>query len=152
MPFIEITELKTAIYAYQISEITEADDDIVLMAIAAGIDEAKSYIRPNNKKQWQDGRLLYDADATFSATGSARSALLMEVTKSLAVWYLCRLCNVDMIYENVKDRYDRAITWLKQVNKGDVSLDLPLLPDTDATVDAAKLPFRFGSRTKFNHE
>jgi len=152
MAFIDIQEMKTVAYAYQIEEITEADDDIVLQAISAGIDHAKSYLRPGNKKEWLDGRLLYDVNATFSATGSQRNILLMEMTKSLALWYLCRLCNVDMIYENVKDRYDRSITWLKQVNKGEVTLDLPLLPDTPTTVDPAKLPFRFGSRAKFNHE
>lgn len=149
--FLEIEELKSAIYNYQLDQITEADDDIVYMAISAATDEAKSYLRQNNKKEWQDGRLLYDVEQIFNATGTSRNALLLEMTKSIAVWYIMRLCNVDMMFDNAKDRYDRAIDWLKKVNKGDITLDLPLLPP-DSTGGQEKLPFRFGSRTKFIHE
>lgn len=147
--FLEIEELKSAIYHYQVEQITEADDDIVLMAIHAATDEAKSYIRGNNKKEWLDGRLQYDATATFATTGSNRHALLLEVVKNIAVWYIIRLCNVDMLFEHVKDRYDRAITWLKQVAKGEITLDLPVLEISEGE---ERKPFGFGSRKKFNHE
>lgn len=149
--FLTKPELKSVIYAYQIDQITEQDDDIIDMAITAATDEAKSYLRPNNKKQWIDGRPLYDVDTIFTATGTARNSLLMEMVKSIAVWYVCRLCNVDMIYDNLKDRYDRSIEWLKRVNKGEVTLDAPVLPPDDTTANTRQ-PFRFGSRLKFNHE
>lgn len=152
MAFLEMAELKSAIYTYQVEEITEADDDIVLMAIASGLEEVKSYLRPSNKKKFQDGRPLYDVNLAFAAVGPARNALVLEVTKTLSVWWLCRLCNVDMIYDNVKERYDRAITWLTKVNAGETVLDLPLLPNTEEGTPADKKPFRFGSREKFNHE
>lgn len=150
--FLEKDELKSAIYNYQVEEITEADDDIVFMAITAATDEVKSYVRPNNRKEWKDGRPLYDADAVFNATGTNRNALILQMTKTVAVWNLVTLCNVDILFDNVKDRYDRAITWLKQLNKGDITIDLPLLPNTDTTVSTDVQPFRFGSRTKFFHE
>lgn len=149
--FVTKEELKTAIYMYQIDQISEADDDIVVAAITAAIDEAKSYLRANKKKEWMDGRLRYDVDATFSKTGADRNSLLMEMIKSIAVWYVVRLCNVDMIYEHLKGRYDRAIAWLKQVNKGEVTIDIPLLPEDDSAANT-ELPFRAGSRKKFNHE
>lgn len=149
--FLTKDELKSAIYAYQLSEITEMDDGIVEMAITAATDEAKSYLRPNRKSEWMDGRAKYDVDAVFNAAGTARNSLLMEMVKSIAVWYVVRLCNVDMIYENLKDRYDRAIDWLKKVNKGEITLDLALLPDDDTDTNTQQ-PFRFGSRPKFNHD
>lgn len=149
--FITKAELKSVIYAYQIDQITEQDDDIITMAITAATDEAKSYLRPNNKKQWIDGRPLYDVDVVFAAVDAARNSLLMEMVKSIAIWYVCRLCNVDMIYDNLKDRYDRTIEWLKQVNQGDITLDLPILAPDDSDSNT-RLPFRFGSRVKFNHE
>lgn len=148
--FIESTELKSVIYQYQIDEITEADDDIIYMAITAAIDEVKSYLQPNNKKEWQDGRLKYDVATIFSATGTSRNALLVEMTKNIAIWYLVRLCNVDIVFDNVKDRYDRAIDWLKKVNKGDITLTLPTI--NEETNTPIKQAFRFSSRTKFNHE
>lgn len=148
--FIQITELKTAIYAYQIAEITEADTDITLQAIAAAESEVRSYLLPNSRKDWQDGRPLYDAAATLAATGTERNPLLVEVTKNIAVWYLIRLCHVDMIYEQVKERYDRAIAWLQQLSRGDITLDLPLLPPPADNEGA--MPFRSGSRPKFRHD
>lgn len=148
--FITKEELKSVIYTYQIEQITEQDDDIVTMSITAAIDEAASYLRQNAKREWMDGRTNYDVAATFAKTGTERNPLLMEMVKSIAVWYVCRLCNVDMIYDNLKDRYDRAIDWLKKVNKGEITLDLPVL--TIEPLPEDQQPFRFGSRTKFNHE
>ncbi len=148
--FLDTEELKSVIYAYQVEEITEADDDIVVMAISAAIDQTKSYLRPNNKKEWSDGRLLYDVDFVFSIEGDGRNALLLEMTKNIAFYNLVRLCNADILFEKAEKMYDRAITWLTDVNSGKISLDLPLL-DLD-TSSPAKQPFGFGSRLKFNHE
>lgn len=134
--FIEKDELKSAIYEYQIAEITEADDAIVLMAISAAVAEMKGYLRSQ-----------YDTEQIFSATGDNRNALVLELCKNIAVWYLIRLCNVDMIYEHVKDRYDRAIEWLKQVASGNIAPELP--PKTDDDGDIATR-FQFGSNVKFN--
>ncbi len=152
--FIAAEELKTVAYAYQVTQITEADVDITLQAIAAAEEELRSYLMPNNRKEWQDGRPLYDADAVLSATGSNRNALLVEMCKNIALYYLVRLCHVDMVYEQVKERYDRAIEWLDRLSKGQITLNLPLLPPpTDEDVSGGEgLPFRHGSRTKFNHE
>lgn len=146
--FLTKDEMKSAIYLYQIDQITELDDDIITIAIGAAEDQAQSYLRPGNKKEWMDGRPLYDVTAIFHQTGDDRNALLLEMIKNIAVWYLIRLCNVDMIYDQVKDRYDRAIAWLQDVMTGNVILDLPLIDESASD----KEPFRFGSRKKFNYE
>lgn len=153
MPFLTPDELKTVAYSYQINEITEADDDIILQAIETGTQEVQGYLMPNNKKEYADGRLVYDVAAIFATIGNNRHALLLQYTKVCALWHLLILCNVDIIYENVKDRYDRAIKYLEKVNKGDVTLNLPTLAAADPDAITGKgLPFRFGSRQKFNHE
>lgn len=154
MPFLAPEELKTVAYQYQISEISETDVDIVLQAIATGEEEVKGYLRSNNKKEYQDGRLVYNIAAIFSATGSSRNALILQYTKVVALWHLIILCNIDIIHEHVKERYDRVIDYLKKVNKGEVTLDLPLLakPDVDNDGLVDNPPFRHGSRQKFNHE
>jgi len=152
--FLTKEELKSVIYAYQIEQITEDDDDIVFMSITAAVDEVKSYLRANNKREWLDGRIRYDVDAVFSATGTERNALLLEYTKNVAFYNITRLCNLDVIYEQAKDRYDRAIDFLKKVNKGDITLDLPEItpPPPPENGSDEYTPFRFGSRKKFNHE
>lgn len=152
MAFLTKDELKTVAYSYQIAEITEADDDIILQAIATATVEVQGYLRRNNKKEWGDGRIVYDVDAVFAATGANRDALILQYTKIIALWHLLILCNVDIIYEHVKERYDRAIDFLKKVNKGEITLNLPALPEPAPDDNGKGLPFRFDSRVKFNHE
>lgn len=160
--FLEKADLKSKIYEYQLNEIievTEADDtndDIVLMAIGAAVEMMKSYLNPNSQTRWLDGRRRYDVGAIFDATGEDRNPLILELCKSIAIWNICSLSNVDVIHEKVKERYDRAVDWLEKVagvgkyaDGPALSPDLPILAlgETDEDV-----PFRFGSREKFTHE
>lgn len=153
--FIEKKDLGTAIYNYQIDQITESNDDIVLQAIAAAEAEVRSYFIANNKREWKDGRLRYDVQKIFSSMDTERNPLLVSHTATIAKWYIVELCNADIIYEHAKERYDRAVAWLKQLAKGDISLDtLPLLEETNADTENINdtEPFIYGSREKFNHE
>ena len=154
--FLTKEELKSAIYQYRIDEITEEDDDIVLIAIEAAIQEVQSYFTPNFKKEWGDGRFTYDIEEIFNAEGNNRNPLILKHTKTIAVWNVIELANVDMIYEQVKERYDRAVEWLKEFAKGDVSIaGLPTKPVEMLDEDGNPIdiePFRFGSRKKFNHD
>lgn len=156
--FITKEDLGTALYSYQIEEITEGNDDIVLQAIAAAETEVKSYLTANNKREWRDGRLRYDVKKIFAQTGAERNALLVSHTATIAKWYIVELCNADYIYQHAKDRYDRAVAWLKQLAKGEINLeDLPTLSlddenEQDNGNSNIKEPFIFGSREKFNHE
>lgn len=149
MAFLAAEELKTVAYSYQIQEITGADDEVITSAIATAIAEVAGYLRANNKKEFGDGRLVYDVDAVFEKRDDERDALILQYTKVVALWHLIILCNVDMIYEHIKERYDRVIDFFKKVNKGDITLNLPLLEEPEENKRQA---FRFGSRTKFNHE
>jgi len=150
--FIEKVDLGSVIYDYQIDQITEGDDNIILQAIAAAIEEAKSYLEPNpNAKEWLDGRLLYDVNAIFNATGTDRNSLILQHCCTLAKWHITQLCNAEIIYEVAKERYDRAIDWFTKIAKGTINLSsLPQLNRTEENV--TKNPFEFGSRAKFNHD
>lgn len=144
--FVEKADLKSHIYGYQVDEITGSDDDIVTMACSAAEDELRSYLMARGKEIERQ----YDADAILSATGAARNALLLQLCKSIAVYHLIQLCNVDILYEQAKERYDRAVAWLRGLRKGDTTLNLPTV-NPDATTDDS-LPWRMGSRAKFAHE
>jgi phage gp36-like protein len=135
--YITIEELKSALYSYQAQEITEADSDILLMNISAAETEVRSYLAA-----------LYDVNTIFSATGSDRNSLLMELTKNIAVWYIVRLSNVDLIYQHAKERYDAAIEWLTRVADGKVTPDLPLAPVSD---DATGSGVSWGSSSPRNN-
>lgn len=139
--FIEKEDLYTAMNEYQLEQIA-ASDTTVRMAILAAIDEAKSYL---NAK--------YDCGAIFTAQGDKRHATLLEHCKNLAVWYLIRRANADMIFEQVKAYHEAAIDWLEKVAglKGDSKPLAPDLPLRKAEDGAVKLSARMGSRTKFSH-
>ncbi len=150
--FLTKQDLPQVIYNYQVTQITEGNDDIVLQALAAAVEEAKSYLTPNpNKKDYLDGRLLYDVNAIFATTGLDRNALILQHAITLAKWHIAVLCNADFIYEQAKERYDRAIDWFTKIAKGTINLtSLPQLVRDD-TNDSMQ-PFSFGSNTKFKHQ
>jgi hypothetical protein len=150
--FLQIIDLGSVIYSYQVEQITEGNDDLVLQALAAAEEEAKSYLTPNiNRLESLDGRILYDTAVIFSAEGLDRNALILQHCLTLAKFHIATLCNADFIYEQAKERYDRAIDWFNKLSKGSLVLtSLPkiTLDDTNST----RQPFSSGSREKFNHE
>mgnify|MGYP003675462461 CR=1 FL=1 len=149
--FLQKDDLGSTMYGYQMDQITEGNDDIIDIAMAAAEEEVRSYLEPNNKIEWQDGRLRYDADAVLSAVGAARNALILKHAITVAKWWIVDLSSADIIYEQAKERYDRSADWLKQLASGKVNLStLPTLSPEDLEND--RPPFSFGSRKKFNHE
>jgi phage gp36-like protein len=141
MAFLNQSDLASAIYGYQVEQITEGNDAIVLQAIEAAVEELKSFLSDT----------LYDVNAIFSATGTNRNALLLAHAKTIAKWYIVELCNADIIQEQAKERYDRAIAWLTKLSKGTVTMgSLPsvAIGTTQNELDT----FGYGSRVKFNHD
>lgn len=157
--FLQKDDLKNNIYSYQVDQITEGDDTIVLQALDTAEQEARSYLTLNNKKEADDGRLKYDVDKIFSAVGKERNPLIISATLTIAKWWIVDLCNADILYEQAKERYDRTIAWLKDIAKGNANLNtLPLIKDEGGTGENPgeeledTWPWIYGSRKKFNHE
>ena len=151
--FLEEKDLENSIYNYQVEQITEGNEQIVLEALAAAEEEVRSYISLNNRREKYDGRLIYDVDKILSATGTNRNPMIKNTMISIAKWYIVDLCNSDVIYEQAKERYDRAITWLNKLSKGEITLStLPVIEPTTNETDDSTAPFVYGSREKFNHE
>ena len=156
--FLTYPELKSVLYEYQLDEITESSPDIADMAVACAIEEVKSYLRPNGQSHWRDGRPRYDVATIFNATGTDRNALILGLTKSIALYYVTQLANVDILQERVQQRYDRAIDFLEKVagvgkyaDAPSIAPDLPVLSAEQMATDTQEA-FRYGSRTKFNHD
>lgn len=142
-------DLKNNIYNYQIDQITEGDDTIVLQALEVAQQEVRSYLVFNSKLEYLDERPHYDTDKIFSARTDDRNPLILNLVITIAKWYIIDLANVDILYDKAKERYDRATLYLKQLAKGEVTISsLPLVERESETLRA----FRFGSRKKFNHE
>ncbi len=84
--------------------------------------------------------------AIFNAVGRDRNSLLLIFVKDIAVWHFIVLCNAGTDLEIREKRYDRAISWLKGVQKGDIQPDLPVTIEDDG--DKATDTIRTGSNPK----
>jgi phage gp36-like protein len=139
--FVEISELKTAVYSYTLGKIT-ADETVIRSAILMAIDEMTSYL---------NGR--YDCNAIFNAAGDSRNVLVMEHCKSIAVWYIIRISNASLVFDKAKIYYDNAIDWLKQVaGVGESGKSIaPTLPLKTDGSGQPQIQMRMGSHRKFQH-
>jgi phage gp36-like protein len=134
MAYLTKEEMSTHLYAENIDVITRGDNTMTEAAIDAAISEAKSYLNG------------YDRDTIFGATGDARNTLLLTFVKDIAAWHLINLSNAGTEYSVRQDRYNRAVNWLKELQKGNVSPDLPKLENSEGVDEAT--PVRFGSNEK----
>jgi phage gp36-like protein len=130
-------EITTHLGAHQIEAISDGDETMLLAAIDAAVQEAKSYLK------------AYDITAEMQAQGSERNALLLIFIKDIAVWHFVNICNVNTRMELRQDRYERAVAWLKAVQRGEVLPDLPAIIDNNG--DDNKLPYKVTSNNKRNN-
>lgn len=134
--FLTPKELKTHLYREDIALIQGDDDTILLSSIDAAVAEARGYLA------------RYDVAAVFGAVGEARNALLLTFTKDIAVWHFLNLCNSGNDLDLRRFRYERAIDWLKAVQRGDVTPDLPIRDEDGDGRDDGPGDFLYGSNPK----
>ena len=136
MPFITPDELRTHLYRESVTAISRDDETLVTAAIDAAVQEAYSYLG------------AYDRARIFAAEGPERNALLLVLVKDIAVWHFINLCNAGTELQLRQSRYERAVAWLRQVQKGEVKPFLPIVDeDGDGTHDGAG-EYIYGSNPK----
>ena len=123
-------ELKTHMNVDNIDVITDNDDTLVASAVDGAVSEAKGYLGS------------YDTGTIFNTSGAARNSLLLIFVKDITVWHLIKLSNYQADIEYRGKLYDRAVSWLKGVQKGDITPDLPV------TTNKYQAKISFGSNPK----
>lgn len=79
----------------------------------------------------------YDCDAIFAARGDGRHPLVLMFALDIAIYHIFCQHNPYKVSEVRKERYDRAIEWLKGVMDGDVTIDgAPLPPEDTLTANS----------------
>ncbi|MDR1937298.1 MAG: DUF1320 domain-containing protein [Tannerellaceae bacterium] len=131
--FLIPEEMKTHLYEENVEVISRGDEAVMLAAIDAAVAEMEGYLG------------AFDTGAIFSTEGSARNALLLMFCKDIAAWHFLVLCNAGHQLDLRQERYDRAVSWLKAVQKGDV---VPNLPPKVAEDGENIGIIRFGSNPK----
>lgn len=91
----------------------------------------------------------YDIEKAFSATGDGRDLELVGCAVDIALWHMVAALPQRMGSEVREERYKAALDYLKDIQAGRVTPDIPLLTGPDGEEDYNN-PVRYGSEQK-NH-
>lgn len=118
--FIELSDYDASIHRDILDALTRNDEAIVEICEDRAIAEMRGYLC---------GR--YDCDTLFSATGKDRNQLVLMMLIDIAVYHLFCIHNPQKLSQLRKDRYDRAVEWMRAVKDGLTVDGVPLLPEEE---------------------
>ena len=124
--FITLEDYDASIHREILDALLRHDSDIEDSAIIEicedrAIDEMRCYLSK-----------FYDCDAIFSATGSDRNPLILMMAVDIAVYHIFCQHNPYKMSEIRKERYNRAVEWLKAVAAANITIDgAPRLPEEE---------------------
>jgi len=114
MAFITEEDLISAIREEELNQLIREDAAASAFAIDAAIEEMKPYLQK-----------YYNVDTIFAQTGDNRNKLLMNFAIDIAIYILISVALPGQDLEDRRARYKRAIDWLKQISKGEITANLP---------------------------
>lgn len=98
-----------------------SDEAIIEICEDRAIEEMRCYLDK-----------FYDCDAIFSATSAARNQLVLMMALDIAIYHIFCQHNPYKISEVRKNRYERAVEWLKAVAAGKITIaDAPRLTEEE---------------------
>ena len=137
--FININDYDASIHREILDALTREDETLVEICEDRAVAEMRCYL---------SGR--YDCDAIFSASGTERHQLVLMMALDIAIYHIFSIHNPVKLSQLRKDRYERAVEWLKAVAAGNISIDGAPLATEERQVAAQT--FRIVSNPKrHNH-
>lgn len=137
--FINIEDYDASIHRDILDALTREDASLVEICEDRAIAEMRCYL---------SGR--YDCDAIFSASGEKRHQLVLMMALDIAIYHIFSIHNPMKLSQLRKDRYERAVEWMKAVAAGTISIDGAPLATEERQIAAQ--PFRIVSNPKrHNH-
>ena len=123
--FINITDYDASIHRDILDALTREDVSLIETCEDRAIAEMRCYL---------SGR--YDCDALFSpyveteSQPDTRHQLVLMMALDIAIYHIFSIHNPQKLSQLRKDRYERAIEWLKAVAAGTISIEgAPLAPE-----------------------
>ena len=133
--FIQITDYDASIHRDILDAVTRSDAESVEICEDRAVAEMRGYL---------GGR--YDVDAIFGARGEERHPLVLMFALDIAIYHLFSIHNPQKMSQIRVDRYNRAMEWLKQVARQEISVEgAPEREDADVT---ETLRWQFRSEAK----
>lgn len=119
--FIELTDYDASIHREILDALTREDESIVEICEDRAVTDMRGYLSQR-----------YDCDKLFSMTGDERNQLVLMMAIDITVYHIFCIHNPQKLSQTRKDRYERAVEWMKAVAAGDISIDgAPLLPQEE---------------------
>lgn len=130
--FLTLDDYRTVCDDYEFKQITQ-NDDIRTTAEAAALEQIASYIRHR-----------FDTDRAFAASGCCRNSMLVQCAVNIALWLMIHRLPQNMGHERRECLYNDSVKWLRDIQAGKASPDLPTYQSEDGN-DDSRNPIRFGS-------
>lgn len=137
--FVQLSDYDASIHRDILDALVRDDEAVIEVCEDRAVAEMRCYLSKR-----------YDCDALFSATGDGRNQLVLMMVIDIAVYHIFCIHNPQKLSQIRKERYERAVEWMKAVAAEDISIeDAPLLSEDER---AAKMSFRIQSnRKRTNH-
>lgn len=132
-------DIGLAIYGEITDEISRNSNDLVNAKIAAGLGEVYGYLH------------RYDTDTMFT-NNAWNDPFLKQLCVNIIAWHLIALCAPNISGDIIRQNYEDAIEYLKQVQRGTVRPNWPLRPEDPSTNidDAGNIQWS-SNRKRNNH-
>lgn len=133
--FVNIEDYDASVHREILDALVRDDQSLVEICEDRAIAEMRCYLSKR-----------YDCDAIFSASGAERNQLVLMMVIDIAVYHIFCIHNPQKLSQIRKDRYERAVEWMRAVADEEISIDgVPLLPEDER---AAKASLMFKSNRK----
>jgi phage gp36-like protein len=137
--FIDKSDYNASVHAEIIDSVIRSDESLLDICENRAVEEMTSYL---------SGR--YDCNALFAMRGDERPQLVLMMALDIAIYHIFCIHNPMKLSKMRESRYERAVEWLKAVQKGHISIPgIPLANADDP--EANRTPFVVKSNPKRNN-
>ena len=140
MIFLITEDFKTVCDPQTLTVINQSDTANLDRAECYAIEEVSSYLRTR-----------YDVASAFSSSGDQRNGFLVMIVADVALYHLVSWLPKRIGFEIRETRYNQAIAWLKDVQSGKATPDLPT-PTDPTTGQETSQPVRYGGWGKSEYQ
>ena len=129
--FVNIEDYDASVHREILDALVRDDQSLVEICKDRAIAEMRCYLSKR-----------YDCDAIFSAAGEDRNQLILMMVIDIAVYHIFCIHNPQKLSQIRKDRYERAVEWMRAVADEEISIEgVPMLPE-DERASKASLMFK----------
>lgn len=93
----------------------------------------------------------YDMETAFAMEGDERDEALVGFSVDIALYYMAASLPGRMGYETRKELYEKAVAFLKEVQKGNATLDIPTVTGPNGEEDYNN-PIRYNCGRKSQYD